>query len=55
VDWLTKIIEQWKVVATAPVPFLLAVGATAVLIWFVVNYIYEGRFKADESTLQGKD
>jgi hypothetical protein len=39
-DWIIRLLEQWKVVKGAPVPFAIAVLIAAVIVWGAMNWSY---------------
>jgi len=39
-QWLIKLLEQWHIVRTSPVPFAIAVVIAGVVLWFVINWSY---------------
>jgi len=42
-DWLIKLLEQWEVIARAPLPFFIALVVASAIIWIVLSYSYRTR------------
>jgi hypothetical protein len=41
-EWLVKLLEQWSVVTTAPIPFAIAVVVVGAIIWALLSWSYGG-------------
>jgi hypothetical protein len=41
-DWLIKILEQWSVIAAAPIPFAVVVIILGAAIWTILSWSYQG-------------
>jgi hypothetical protein len=41
-QWLIKLLEQWYIVRTAPIPFAIAVVIAGIVLWFAIGWFYSG-------------
>ncbi len=54
-DWLTKLLEQWTSVATAPIPFLIAVILVGGVIWLVIGCSYGSVLESKNAQIELQD
>jgi hypothetical protein len=54
-DWIIRLLEQWKVVRGAPVPFAVAVLIAAGVIWGAVNWSYSGVLASKNAQIELQD
>lgn len=51
-QWLIKLLEQWHIVRTAPIPFAIAVIIACVVLWFAIGWFYGGALNSKNAQIE---
>lgn len=54
-DWLIKLLEQWGVVKSAPIPFAIAVVGGAAVIWLAISWSYRAVLNGKNAQIELQD
>jgi hypothetical protein len=49
------LLEQWRVIANAPIPFIMAVAVSALFIWWAVSWWYGARLEHKNAQIELQD
>lgn len=54
-DLVKELLEQWAVIAQAPLPFVISLVTSVAIVWGVFHFVYRTRFENMEARLEIKD
>ena len=51
-QWLIKLLEQWYIVRTAPIPFAIVVVIAGIVLWFAISWFYGGILNSKNAQIE---
>ncbi len=51
-DWFAKLVQEWSVIAAAPISFATAVIVVVVIVWAIVNWSYSSVFSSKNAQIE---